>query len=161
MTTRRRLKHSARLSKYEMEKRRDERFVKNLEEVRDAMDTLISDFEMGYDDDVVDGLEAVGAKLNRVHRQAEGREFGSSVRSKNPAGQVNETLTKILVHNLSHAGSRDVRVGHHAAVHGLGRERAEAAEDYLAVKSTGKAPGLLNRGLCCLALREICDRVEV
>ena len=26
--------------------------------------------------------------------------FGSSVRSKNPAGQVNETLVKILVHNL-------------------------------------------------------------
>lgn len=26
--------------------------------------------------------------------------FGSSVRSKNPAGQVNETLVKILCHNL-------------------------------------------------------------
>ena len=71
MTTRNRFERGARLSRFEMEKRQEERFVKNLESARDALDSIIDDITMGDTSDVMDALESVGEKLDRVHRQAE------------------------------------------------------------------------------------------
>ena len=66
MTTRRsRFERRSRIEKAE------ERFVKNLEAARDALDALIADVEMGQAEDVMDALEVVDDRLGRVHRQAE------------------------------------------------------------------------------------------
>ena len=66
MTTRRSKfeRRDGRLSRREMEKAREERFVKNLTDARDALDSIIDDVTMG-------DTSAVGDKVNRVHRQAE------------------------------------------------------------------------------------------
>ena len=76
MTTRRRFERNARLSRYEVEKRQEERFVKNLTEARDALDSIIDDVTMGDTDGIADTLESVDEKLSRVHKQAERMEGG-------------------------------------------------------------------------------------
>ena len=61
MTTRRRI-----------QKAREERFVKNLEEARDALTGIIDDVEAGcYADDLANSLDEVSDRVNRSYSQAE------------------------------------------------------------------------------------------
>ena len=54
-----------------MEKAREERFAKNLEDARDALSDILADVEVGDTENIMDALEAVDVKLDRVYRQAE------------------------------------------------------------------------------------------
>lgn len=69
ITTRRRFERRG--IERRIQNRQEERFIKNLEEARDALSDIIEDVEMGRTDDIMDALEAVDVRLNRVHRQAE------------------------------------------------------------------------------------------
>lgn len=54
-----------------IEKAREERFIKGLTDARDALDSIIDDVELGDTENIMDALEAVDVKLDRVHRQAQ------------------------------------------------------------------------------------------